>query len=306
MAPGRAARDAVAMQQVIETRGLTKVFGRTTAVNGLDLTVGEGEVFGFLGPNGAGKTTTIRLLLGLIRPSAGSVAIFGRDAWSDPVAIHRRLAHVPADPALWPQLTARETFDFLAQLHGSVDAVYRDELINRFDLDPDKRIRALSTGNRQKVALIAAFMSRAPLLIFDEPTSGLDPLKKVVFRECLAEAKQRGQTALLSSHLLSEVEVAADRVGLLRRGRLVEVGTFADLRHLSSLTVDISFAGPPPDLAGIAGVEAVDVTDRHVRCHVRGPVEPLLTAVVGAHPLRLTSHEPSLEDLFLAHYGADD
>jgi ABC-2 type transport system ATP-binding protein len=305
MPGGRRSPTLSGMERVIETQGLTKVFGATTAVNGLDLAIVEGEVFGFLGPNGAGKTTTIRLLLGLIRPSAGRAAIFGRDAWLDPVAIHRRLAHVPADPALWPQLTARETLEFLAQLHGSVDAAYREVLIERFDLDPDKRVRALSTGNRQKVALIAAFMSRAPLLIFDEPTSGLDPLKKVVFRDCLAEAKERGQTALLSSHLLSEVEMAADRVGLLRHGRLVEVGTFDELRHLSSVTIEAVFAGPPPDVRDVAGVEGAETTDHRLRCHVKGNVEPLLTAIVAAHPLRLTSHEPSLEDLFLAHYGAD-
>ena len=191
------------MPAAIETRGLTKRFGTTRAVDGLVLDVAAGEVFGFLGPNGAGKTTTIRLLMGLIRPTAGSARIFGLDAWSRPVDIHRRTAAVPADPALWPQLTAHETFDLLGGLHGASDEAYRDELIERFDLEPDKRIRALSTGNRQKVALIAAFMTRADLLVLDEPTSGLDPLRKVVFRECLAEAKHRGQTVVLSSHLLS-------------------------------------------------------------------------------------------------------
>jgi len=297
--PGRASA-------VIETRGLTKRFGDAAAVDALDLTIPQGEVFGFLGPNGAGKTTTIRLLLGLIRPSAGSARIFGHDAWACPVEVHRRLAVVPADPALWPALTVHETLDLLGGLHGDFDAAYRDELIERFDLEPDKRVRALSTGNRQKVALIAAFMTRAELLVLDEPTGGLDPLRKIVFRECLAEAKARGQTAFLSSHLLAEVEASADRVGLLRRGRLVEVGTFDELRHLSAVTIEATFAGPVPDLSGIPGVEGLAVADHHLSFHVHGAVAPALAAIAAARPIRLTSREPSLEDLFLAHYGAED
>jgi ABC-2 type transport system ATP-binding protein len=291
---------------VIETRGLTKRFGTAAAVDRLELEVAQGEVFGFLGPNGAGKTTTIRLLMGLIRPSAGSARIFDRDAWAEPVAIHSRTAFVAADAALWPQLTGHETFDLLTRLHGSGDEAYRDELVERFDLDPDKRIRALSTGNRQKVALIAAFMTRADLLVLDEPTSGLDPLRKVVFRDCVAEARHRGQTIVLSSHLLSEVEATAGRVGLLRRGRLVEVGTFDDLRHLSAVIVDATFAGTPPDLHGVAGVEALEVSDHRLHCHVKGSIEPALTAIAAARPVRLISREPSLEDLFLAYYGRDD
>ncbi len=294
------------MPAVIEASGLTKRFGATTALEALDLEVRQGEVFGFLGPNGAGKTTTIRLLLGLIRPSAGSARVFGRDAWAQPEAIHRRLAVVTADPALWPQLTAHETLDLLGGLHGGYDAAYRQELIERFDLDPDKRLRAFSTGNRQKVALIAAFMTRAELLVFDEPTSGLDPLRKVVFRECLAEARERGQTVFLSSHLLVEVEASADRVGLLRRGHLVEVGTFDELRHLSAMRIEATFEGDPPDLDGIPGVEGVRVDGRRLSFHVHGSVAPALEALAAARPVRLTSREPSLEDLFLARYGADD
>ena len=291
---------------VIETNALTKRFGTTTAVDALDLEIPRGEVFGFLGPNGAGKTTTIRLLLGLNRPSSGAARIFGHDAWAAPVRTHRHLAVVPADPALWPQLTAHETFDLLGNLHGSFDAAYRDELIERFDLDPDKKMRAFSTGNRQKVALIAAFMTRPDVLIFDEPTSGLDPLRKVVFRECLVEAKDRGQTVFLSSHLLIEVEASADRVGLLRRGRLVEVGTFAELRHLSAVRIEATFEAEPPDLAGVPGVEGVHADGCHLTFHVHGSMAPVLAALAPARPIHLTSHEPSLEDLFLARYGDDD
>jgi len=262
-------------------------------------------VFGFLGPNGAGKTTTIRLLLGLIRPS-GEARVFGEDAWSRAVEVHRRLAFVSADPPLWPQFTAHETLDLLGALHGGYDHAYRAELIERFDLDPDKKVRAFSTGNRQKVALIAAFMTRPDLLVLDEPTSGLDPLRKVVFRELLAEAKARGQTVLLSSHLLAEVEASADRVGLLRRGRLVEVGTFEELRHLSAITIEATFAGPVPDLSGLPGVEGASVSDHRVTLHVQGSVAPVLKAIAAADPVHVVSREPSLEDLFLAHYGADD
>ena len=294
------------MAPVIETTALTKRFGATAAVDGLDLAIPRGEVFGFLGPNGAGKTTTIRLLLGLIRPTSGAARINGADAWTTPVEAHRSVAVVTADPALWPQLTARETFELLGNLHGSCDEAYRDELLERFDLDPDKKVRAFSTGNRQKVALIAAFMTRANVLIFDEPTSGLDPLRKVVFRECLAEAKARGQTVFLSSHLLVEVEASADRVGLLRRGRLVEVGTFADLRHLSAVQVEATFEGPPPEVAGLPGVAGVQRDGQRLRFHVQGPIAPVLEVLAAARPLHLTSREPSLEDLFLARYGDGD
>jgi ABC-2 type transport system ATP-binding protein len=294
------------MAPVVETVALTKRFGSTLALDALDLTVPAGEVFGFLGPNGAGKTTTIRLLLGLIRASSGEVRLFGEDAWTRTVETHRRLGFVSADPALWPQLTAHETIDLLANLHGGCDAAYRDELIERFDLDPDKKLRAYSTGNRQKVALVGAFMTRPDLLVFDEPTSGLDPLRKVVFRECVAEAKTRGQTVFLSSHLLVEVEATADRVGLLRRGRVVEVGTFDELRHLSAVTVEATFDGPVPDLSGVPGVEGLTVSDHTARFQLHGAVAPALQAIAAAQPVRLTSREPSLEDVFLAHYGAED
>jgi ABC-2 type transport system ATP-binding protein len=288
---------------VIETRGLTKRFGSVVAVDSIDLEVPPGEVFGFLGPNGAGKTTTIRLLLGLLHPSAGSARLFGHDAWSDPISSHGRLAYVPGEAMLWPSLTGRETFELLAHLHGGCDEDYREELIERFDLDPDRKVRALSTGNVQKVQLIAALMSRAELLIFDEPTRGLDPLRSAMFRDCLGEAKERGQTVFLSSHILSEVEAVADRVGLIRDGALVEVASVAEMRHLSALRIEATFEGSPPSLKGLPGVEDVAEGERTVSCSVHGPVGPVLDALAAARPIRLVSREPSLEELFIARYG---
>ncbi len=213
-----------------------------------------GEVYGYLGPNGSGKTTTIRLLLGLHRPSAGLAELFGIDAWRDPVSAHRSVAYVAGEPFLWPALTSAETFAFLARLRGGTDERYQDLLIERFQLDASKKIRALSKGNRQKVQLVAAFASRAELLILDEPTSGLDPLMEVAFRETVHEAKQRGQTVFLSSHILSEVEALCDRVGILRGGRLVDEGTLQELRHLGAQTIEVTFAGPAPDLGQLPGV----------------------------------------------------
>jgi ABC-2 type transport system ATP-binding protein len=287
----------------IRTEGLTKRFGTFTALAGLDLHVGRGEVLGYLGPNGAGKTTTIRLLLDLARPSAGRAEIFGLDTYRDALAIHRRVAYVPGEAMLWPSLTGAETLHLLGKLHGSVDIAYRDELVRRFQLDPAKKVRAYSKGNRQKVSLIAAFMTRADLLILDEPTSGLDPLMEQVFRECIVEAKSRGQTVLLSSHILSEVEVICDRVAILRAGRLVETGTLEELRHLAAVSVEATVRGSMPDLSGVAGVSNVRVSGERLECQVLGSVEPLLTALAGAGVAKLLSREPSLEELFLAHYG---
>jgi ABC-2 type transport system ATP-binding protein len=292
--------------QVIQTRGLTKRFGPVLAVDSIDLEIEPGQVFGFLGPNGAGKTTTIRLLLGLLRPSAGQARLFGHDGWSDPISSHGRLAYVPGEAMLWPTLTGRETFELLAHLHGGCDEAYREELVERFDLDPDRKVRALSTGNVQKVQLIAALMSRAELLIFDEPTRGLDPLRSAVFRDCLVEAKERGQTVFLSSHILSEVEAVADRVGLIRDGTLVEVASIAEMRHLSALRIEATFEGSPPSLEEIPGVEDVTERERAVSLSVRGPVGPVLDALAAAGPIRLISREPSLEELFMARYGGGD
>jgi ABC-2 type transport system ATP-binding protein len=291
---------------VIDCLGLTKRYGAVDALHDLTLSVDEGEVFGFLGPNGAGKTTTIRLLLGLIRPTAGEAKLFGLDARADAVAIHRRLASVPGEAALWPELTGEETLHLFAQLHGYVDEQYRAELVERFDFDQRKKVRALSKGNRQKVVLIAALASRADLLVLDEPTSGLDPLMEQEFRGEVREAKRRGQTVFLSSHILSEVEALCDRIGILREGRLIEEGTMDDLRHLSALTVEITFDDDPPDLSDVPGVTAIEVDGRRLRCQVTGPIDPLLKAVVGTGVQELLSREPSLEELFLVHYGKDE
>jgi ABC-2 type transport system ATP-binding protein len=260
-------------------------------------------VIGYLGPNGAGKTTTIRLLLGLIGSSGGRAEIFGADCQRRPAQTHRRLAFVAGEANLWPSLTGAETLHLLGRVHGSVDAAYRDELIARFDLDPAKKVRAYSKGNRQKVILIAALMTRAPLLILDEPTSGLDPLMEEAFRLSITEARDRGQTVFLSSHILSEVEALCDRVAILRAGKLVETGTLAQLRHLSALTVQATFDGAVPDLSRVAGVSSLAVDGQVVRCHVHGPVAPLLTALAGANVTEWLSREPSLEQLFLAQYG---
>jgi ABC-2 type transport system ATP-binding protein len=273
-----------------------------TVLHGLDLDLVEGEVLGYLGPNGAGKSVTIRLLLGLLRPTAGGARIFGLDCHRDAVAIHRRLAYVPGEANLWPALTGAETLAYLGRLHGQVDVAYRDELIARFKLDADKKVGVLSKGNRQKVALIAAFMTRADLLILDEPTSGLDPLMEEVFRDCALQARARGQSILLSSHILGEVEALCDRVAILRAGRLVDVGTLDELRTLSTLRVEITFAGPPPDLGDVEGVVDATVSGNTVRCHVRGSMDGVIAALAGHHVVELLSREPSLEELFLAHY----
>jgi ABC-2 type transport system ATP-binding protein len=272
----------------------------------LDLEVPRGEVLGYLGPNGAGKTTTIRLLLGLIRATRGRAEIFGIDAQARPVEAHRRLAYVPGEASLWPSLTGEETLHLLGKVFGQVDAGYRDLLIGRFQLDPSKKVRAYSKGNRQKLILIAGLMTRADLLLLDEPTSGLDPLMEQAFRQSIGEARERGQTIFLSSHILSEVEVLSDRIAILRAGRLVEVGTLAEMRHLSALSIEAEFEATPPDLSGVPGVGAVEAEGSRVRCQVTGSMEPLLGVLARARVRKLTSREPSLEELFLARYGAED
>ena len=290
----------------IRTEGLGKRYGETVALDRLGLEIARGEVYGYLGPNGAGKTTTIRLLLGLHRPSAGRAELFGVDAWSDPVRAHRRVAYVAGEPFLWPTLTSAETFEFLARLRGGTDTAYRQELVERFQLDVDKRVRALSKGNRQKVQLIAAFATRAELLILDEPTAGLDPLMEVAFRATVMEAKERGQTIFLSSHILSEVEALCDRVGILRAGRLVDEGTLTQLRHLSAQTIEVTFDGPAPRLDGIPGVHVASAGANALRLEVSGSVGPLIAALANHPVLALTSREPSLEEIFLHHYDASD
>jgi ABC-2 type transport system ATP-binding protein len=292
--------------QAIRTEQLSKRYGATLALDGLDLTVGAGEVYGYLGPNGAGKTTTIRLLLGLHRPSGGRAELFGCDAWADPVTAHRRLAYVAGEPFLWPSMTGAETFEFLARVRGATDTGYRDELVERFGLDTAKKVRALSKGNRQKVQLIAALATRADLLLLDEPTSGLDPLMEVVFRECVEEAKARGQAVLLSSHILSEVEALCDRVGILRAGRLVDEGTLDELRHLGAQTVEVTFAGDVPELGRLPGVETTRAGSNALRFEVSGEIGPLIAALAGHPVVTLTSREPSLEEIFLHHYDGSD
>ena len=291
---------------MIEARALGKRYGRTVALEDLDLEIGEGEVYGYLGPNGSGKTTTIRLLLGLHRPSAGEARLFGVDAWGDPVRAHREVAYVAGEPFLWPGLTSRETFEFLARVHGGTDEAYREVLIERFQLEADRKVRALSKGNRQKVQLVAAFATRARLLILDEPTSGLDPLMEVAFRETVHEAREREQTIFLSSHMLSEVEALCDRVGILRRGRLVDEGTLAQLRHLSRQTIEVTFAGPAPDLGGLPGIAVERAGENAVRCEVSGGVGVLVDALAGHRVVALSSREPTLEEIFLHHYDSSD
>jgi len=294
------------MAPATQAQRLCKRYGDTLALDALHLSVDAGEVYGYLGPNGSGKTTTIRLLLGLHRPSDGRAELFGLDAWRDPVAAHRRVAYVAGEPFLWPALTSAETFAFLARLRGGIDETYRDVLVDRFQLDAAKKVRALSKGNRQKVQLVAAFASRADLLILDEPTSGLDPLMEMAFRETVQEAKQRGQTIFLSSHILSEVEALCDRVGILRSGRLVDEGTLADLRHLGAQTIEVTFAGRAPSLPQLPGVSVTSAGANALRCEVTGSVGPLIAALAEHPVVALTSREPSLEEIFLHHYDTSD
>ncbi|MBM7805734.1 ABC-2 type transport system ATP-binding protein [Geodermatophilus bullaregiensis] len=285
---------------------LGKRFGTTEAVTDLSLTVPAGEVFGFLGPNGAGKSTTIRVLLGLLRPTTGSAEVFG-DPAADVERAHRHLAYVPADVALWPGMTGRECLDLLAGVGPGTDPAHRDELVERFALDTGKRARAYSTGNRQKVALVAAFATRAPLLVLDEPTSGLDPLMEREFRRCIAEAAGRGQTVFLSSHQLAEVEAVCTRVGILRAGRLVEVAGLAELRRLRRSEVVVELARPAPglaDLAGLPGVADVRWTSPlQLTLALTGPPGPVLRALGEADVVRLDVREPTLEKIFLGYYG---
>jgi ABC-2 type transport system ATP-binding protein len=291
------------MNDVIEVTGLIKDFGRTRALDGLDLAVRAGEVHGFLGPNGSGKSTTIRALLGLLRTDGGTVRLLGGDPWRDSTALHRRLAYVPGDVTLWPNLSGGEVIDLLGRLRGGLDAKRRADLLERFELDPRKKGRAYSKGNRQKVALIAALASDAELLIFDEPTSGLDPLMEEVFQTCVEEERHRGRTVLLSSHILSEVEALCDRVTIIRKGRTVETGTLADLRHLTRTSITAELATPPAGLADLPGVQALDVEGTRVRCEVdTDKLDGLLTALVKAGVRSLTSRPPTLEELFLRHY----
>jgi ABC-2 type transport system ATP-binding protein len=290
----------------IEVNQLVKDYGRHRALHGLDLEVPRGEVYGFLGPNGAGKTTTLRILLDLLRPTSGRVTVLGLDAQRDAIALHRRVAYVPGDVALWPQLTGGQAIDVLLALHGGGDPKRKETLIAEFRLDPTVRGRAYSKGNRQKVALVAALAADADVLVLDEPTSGLDPLMEAVFRRHLVQARDDGRTVLLSSHILGEVESVCDRVGIIRDGRLVEHGTLDELRHLSEYTVEAQVA-ERPDLDRLPGVGELSVTAKdggfQVRCRVEpDAMAPLLAALARAGVRTLVSRPPSLEELFLRYY----
>lgn len=287
----------------IRVDGLTKRFGRVAALQDLSMSIAPGEVFGFLGPNGAGKSTTIRLLLGLIRPTAGSAKIFGCAA-DDVRRSHRHIAYVPAEVALWPRLTGAEILELLGCVGPGVDAAYREELVDRFDLELDKPARTYSTGNRQKVALVAAFATRAPLLVLDEPTSGVDPLMEREFRSCVAEARERGQTVFLSSHQLAEVEAVCDRVAILRAGRLVEIDTIADLRRLRRTVVEVSYRGAQPSLQDVAAASNVEQLDgERLRFNLTGSPVAALQALATADVTAIAMHEPTLEEIFLDYYG---
>ena len=281
----------------IDCDGLTKRFGELTALDGLTLEVPRGQVFGFLGPNGAGKSTTLRLLLGLIRPTVDV---------GDRRGAHRPLAYVPGDVSLWPKLTGAECLDLFARLRGGVDETYRTELIERFQLDLDRRSRTYSKGNRQKVALVAAFATRAEVLLLDEPTSGLDPLMEQQFQRCVREATERGQTVFLSSHILSEVEDLCSRVGILRRGQLVEVSEIEQLRTMHSTELEVDFNGPPPDLSGVEGVTGIEPTPEGLRLRLAGPPRAVLAALAATDVVAVRTREASLEEIFLAYYGDTD
>ncbi len=307
--PGRRARRNGAPDgERIRTEGLSKRYGRAWAVRHLDLTVSAGEVFGFLGPNGAGKSTTIRMLLGMARPTAGRAWLAGHRA-DDVRRAHQYVAYVPADVALWPRYTGRQVLELIAHLGPAPDLAYRDRLVDSFDLDLDKRTRAYSSGNRQKVALVAAFATRAPVLILDEPTSGLDPLMEQAFRAAVGEARTAGQAVLVSSHQLAEVEAICDRVGILRSGELVEVAGLQQLRQLRRVEIDVRHSGEglrTADLRSLPGVVDVRQVERgHVVIHLAGnqALADVMRRVADAQPTALAVREPSLEEIFLGYYG---
>ena len=292
------------MEHAIAVSGLVKNFGQTRALDGLDLGVARGEVHGFLGPNGAGKSTTIRVLLGLLRADRGEARLLGGDPWREAVELHRRLAYVPGDVSLWPGLTGGEAIDLLARLRGGLDRRRRAELLERFELDPAKKARTYSKGNRQKVALVAALASDAELLILDEPTSGLDPLMEAVFRACVEERRALGTTVLLSSHILAEVEALCDRVTIIRAGRTVDTGTLADLRHLTRTSIVAETERPPTGLAALAGVHDLHVRGARARFDVdTSQLDAALRRLSSFGVRSLTSQPPTLEELFLRHYG---
>jgi ABC-2 type transport system ATP-binding protein len=287
----------------ISVSGLRKAFGPTVALDGLDLAVEAGEVHGFLGPNGSGKSTTIRILLGLLRADGGTAVLLGGDPWRDVAELHRRLAYVPGDVTLWPNLTGGEVIDLLGRLRGGLDPRRRELLLRRFELDPAKKGRAYSKGNRQKVALVSALASDAELLVLDEPTSGLDPLMEAVFRECVEEERERGRTVLLSSHILAEVEAVCDRVSILRKGRTVESGTLSELRHLTRTSIEAELERVPGGLEELPGVHHLRADGAHVRCEVDSDqLDTVVRRLAEAGVRSLQCRPPTLEELFLRHY----
>jgi ABC-2 type transport system ATP-binding protein len=292
------------MTTAISVTGLVKTFGATRALDGLDLEVATGEVHGFLGPNGSGKSTTIRVLLGLLRPDSGAVRLLDGNPWRDAVALHRRLAYVPGDVTLWPGISGGEAIDLLARLQGGVDPARRADLLDRFDLDPRKKARTYSKGNRQKVALVAALASDAELLVLDEPTSGLDPLMEAVFQECIREVRAEGRTVLLSSHILAEAEALSDRVSIIRHGRTVQTGSLAELRHLTRTSIVAETVRPPTGLDVLAGVHDLRREDGRVHFDVdTDHLDDVLRHLTDLGLRSLTSAPPTLEELFLRHYG---
>ncbi|GAA4542473.1 ABC transporter ATP-binding protein [Amycolatopsis samaneae] len=294
------------MGNAISVSGLHKSFGRTKALDGLDLQVPIGEVHGFLGPNGAGKSTTIRVLLGLLHADSGDVRLLGGDPWKDAADLHRRLAYVPGDVNLWPNLSGGEVIDLLGRLRGGLDQRRRDELIERFDLDPKKKGRTYSKGNRQKVAIVAALASRVDLLILDEPTYGLDPLMEATFQYAIQEEREQGRTVLLSSHILAEVEALCDKVSIIRNGRTVESGTLADLRHLTRTSITAELAGPPNRLAALEDIHDLKVEGTRVRFDVETrSLDEALRHLAQVGVRSLVSQPPTLEELFLRHYTAE-
>ncbi len=294
------------MSTVIDIEDLHKNFRHVRALDGLNLHVAEGEIHGFLGPNGAGKSTTIRVLLGTIRATSGRVSMLGRNPWTDAVALHREIAYVPGDVTLWPALTGGEIIDLLGRMRGGLDEARRDELIKRFDLDPRKKARTYSKGNRQKVSLISALSSRARLYLLDEPSSGLDPLMEHVFRQCVQEERERGATVLLSSHILAETEALCEKVTIIRAGKTVESGSLSDMRHLSRFSITAELLGNLPNLNSITGVEDVSIDGRKLRAQVDSESLGELIKVLGDAGVRsLVSQPPTLEELFLRHYKID-
>ncbi|MFI6864222.1 ATP-binding cassette domain-containing protein [Streptomyces sp. NPDC050421] len=294
------------MTKAITVAGLHKSFGRTHALDGLDLTVESGEVHGFLGPNGSGKSTTIRVLLGLLRADSGAAQLLGRDPWSDAVELHRHVAYVPGDVTLWRNLSGGEVIDLYGRLRGGLDDARRADLVARFELDPTKKGRTYSKGNRQKVALVAAFASDVDLLVLDEPTSGLDPLMEEVFQSCVAEARDRGRTVLLSSHILSEVESLCDRVSIIRQGRTVETGSLAGMRHLTRTNITAELVDSPNGLAQLPGVHDLDIRGRQVSLQVdTDKLDAVIKSLSASGVRSLISTPPTLEELFLRHYTAD-